>query len=464
MPRATGSTQNRAARAAIPGMVVAYIIIFLLPIELSFYLGPLFMTPTRVFLMVTAVPLIVILFTREKLMAIDFLLMAYVMWVVLAFLVKRGTGGLEAAGQSFLEATVSYLVARLFFKEAGQVVRYIMVISLTIFVLGLLAIPEAIGHTRYLHDIPKMLTGISYVMQDDLRLGLLRAASTFENPILFGLYCATFLSLVWYSTYGLGIRLALGAGIVMATGLSLSSAPMLLLVLQIVLIAAEHATRRIKRRAFYIVVGVLAAVAFIETFSNSGVAGLIASHLTFNPSTAYYRLLQWRFSIDDVMANPFFGINFENWTRPYWLTDSIDNNWLLLAMRSGLPAVMLLFAGLALLAYRLYRRRKTMRDPVLKSLMLGWIIGMSALFLGAWTVALFGKMTSAMFFLIGLGAALLQMKDSAVADTPVLAQQHQRGASRFTRFAPAQGGDAARAADFAPAVAPAARPRGHSRG
>lgn len=435
-PQKVHQDRYRSANATLPSILIAYILVYLLPIELSFYIGSLFMTPTRVFFLITTIPLIVIFFNREKPMIIDWLLAAYVMWVVLAYLVKRGGGGVEAAGQSFLQLTAPYLLARIFFKDSAQVARYVIVMCISITVLGLLAIPESLFYVRYLHTIPQMLTGISYEMQSDVRLGLLRAASTFENPILFGLYCATFFSLLWYSTSSVGTRTVLTLGVLVATGLSLSSAPMLLILVQFFLIVAERASRKIKSRVPLILVAVSASVIFIETFSNRGVAKLIASNLTFNPSTGYYRLLQWEHSIDDVRSNPLFGINFENWTRPFWMTDSVDNNWLFLAMDSGIPAVALICSLLLSLSYKIYRRRKTVRDPILKSLMLGWIICISALFLGAWTVTLFGKMLPAQFFLIGLGAALLQIEDTGVPGPINQGTASYSRNNRYSRFAP----------------------------
>ena len=429
-----GSTEARMAAAALPGIVVAYMLVILIPIEMSFYAGPLFITPTRLFLLVTAIPLLAIMAGRGGLNRVDGLMAVYVVWIMLAFLAKRGPGGIEAAGQSFLEVTVSYLVARLFLREPGQVVRLLMLASLCVLVLGFLAIPEGVLHQRFLHDIPRAVTGIYYEMQSDTRIGLLRSASVFENPILFGLYCATFLSMVWYSTLSLGARLGLCGGIFMATGLSLSSAPILLLVMQVGLISAEHATRRIEARVPIIVGMIVAFVVLVEALTNRGVARLIASYLTFNPATGYYRLLQWEFSIDDVRRNPLFGINFENWTRPWWLNDSIDNHWLYLAMNSGVPAVLAMWSCLGLLAYRLYRRRKGMRDPVLSSLMLGWIIGMAALFMGGWTVTLFGKMLPVFHFLVGIGAALMVMDDLPEEDGAVEEPPPETG--RYSRFVP----------------------------
>jgi len=398
------------------------------------------MTPTRSFFLVVAVPIIALFFMREKPGAVDWLVIVYVIWVVLAFFVKRGAAGIEAAGQSFLEISVPYLMARLFLKAPAQVVRLLTVMSIIIGILGLLAIPEAVLHKRFLHDVPRLLTGIFYEMQSDTRLSMLRAASTFENPILFGLFCATFLSLVWYSAIGLRTRLALAGGIGLATFMSLSSAPLLLLLLQIVLIAMERATRGYKRRLQYALYLLVFSVVFVETFSDRGVARLIASELTFNSETGYYRLLQWEYSIDDVLANPLFGINFENWTKPFWLTDSIDNHWLFLAMNSGGPAVLLMSGLIGFLAFRLYRRRRTLHDPVLRSLMLGWIIGIVALCLGAWTVTLFGKMHPTLFFLIGIGSALLKMVDTATeCDAPTNAVEKAR--LHYSRFPPRRRGE-----------------------
>ena len=402
---------KRRLKARLPLIISVYLFFFLLPIEFSISIGPLFITPTRLFFLLAVLPLLIALFRLGNLHTADWLIFAYVVWVALALLRKQGAGGIEPAGQSLLEVLVPYLIARLHLHDSAQVARLVQVLGIIICILGALAIPEAIFHDRFLHDIPRLITGVIYEFQSDTRLGLLRAASTFENPLLFGLYCATFLSMIWYSGVQTSRRVLLCFGVVVATTLSLTSAAVLLLLMQILLIAFEGITRKIPARAAIVLATLVVVVLLVEALSDRGVVRLIAGELTFNPFTGYYRIAQWEHSIDDVMLNPIFGINFEDWTRPFWMTDSIDNHWLLTAMRSGLPSVVIIFALLFIIAYRLYFRRKKYQDPLGRSLMLGWILGMSALFLGGWTVAFFGKMFPALFFLIGIGAALMKVTD-----------------------------------------------------
>jgi hypothetical protein len=438
MEQPSTSTLTHSTKASIPGIITVYIAIFLLPIEFSFSIGPVFITPTRLFFIVTIIPLLICMLKNEKLILADYIILTYVAWTSISFFAKRGAGGLEPAGQHFLEVTVPYLIARLFIKSPNQLQKILVVLGVIVLVLGLLAIPEAVLKERFLHDIPRMLTGVRYDIQSDERFGLLRAASTFENPILFGVFASTFMSLIWYSGVSIRLRAALVIGIVISTIFSLSSVAYLLLVLQICIIVTETATRSVSFRAPAILMLISACVITVEAISDRGVAGLVAAYLTFNPHTAYARIQQWDYSIDDIRANPLFGINFEDWTRPFWLNDSIDNHWLFLAMTSGLPAVVFVGLLLSVLSYRVYNRRKIVQDPLLKSLMLGWVILLAALFLGGWTVTFFGKMLPSMFFIVGIGAALTVMPhddigpaETTSSDITHRVVQHLS----FTRFA-----------------------------
>lgn len=408
-----------APSVALGGLFTVYIVVFLLPIEFAVSFGSVFLPPTRLLFLVLVIPLLIVLLRHPGKIWIDYLILAYAGWVMLAHFAKRGAGGIEPAGQAMVEIIVPYLMARLFLTSTGQLQRFYAVMAVAIGLLGILAIPEAVLGTRYLHNIPSSITGVVYEMQADTRLGMLRAASTFENPILFGMYSATFLSLLWFATNGaVGLRLLAVAAITLATFMSLSSAPLLMLLMQFVFIAAERLSRPFKSRVKIGLMITVAIVIFLEVFSDRGTARLIASYLTFNPATGYYRLLQWDFSIDDVMANPMFGILFENWTRPFWLTDSIDNQWLFLAMVSGVPAVLMIWTAIGGLIFKLYKRRKQSENTTLNHLILGWILGMIALYLGGWTVAFFGKMLPSLFFFIGIGAALLVMPDSTQKTGP----------------------------------------------
>lgn len=422
--------------AALPVWIGLYLFAFLIPIEFSFYAGPLLVTPTRLFLILMAVPVIAVSLSQHRLQSEDAFFIAFVLWVFMAYFYKRGLAGVEIIGQNFLELVVSYCVARSYLTDIAQFRKLALVLSLVVAALGILAIPEGILHYRYLHEIPEMFTGFYYYISDDTRIGLLRSASTFEHPILFGLFCAAMFTFAWYTFTSTAARIFHLVMTIMATALSLSSAALLILTMQLFLVGFEWLTRGFKKRTLVFGSMVGLTIFGIEMASNSGVVKLIGRYLTFNPHTAYYRVLQWEHSIDDVMRKPFFGINLEEWTRPHWMTDSIDNNWLFMALNSGLPAVALLWTAMIIIAVKLYKKKRRTADVGYQRLYMAWLIGVMSLFLGAWTVALFGKMQPIFMFFVGIGAAMTRLPedDSSDADPEEAVPDTPQG-SPYTRFA-----------------------------
>lgn len=417
----------------IPTIVFIYFIAVLLPVEISFYLGRIYVTPVRLALIFLMIPTIYLFLRDIRKHPNDLFVLGVTIWVCMAYFYRRGFGGLEAIGQSILEILVAYLAARMF-VSSGQIKRFVIVIGLIIAVFAILAIPEALFQSRFLHDIPRQITGIYYYISDDTRLNMLRAASTFEHPILFGLFCATFMSLIWFNPSSPTIKFISVSGVLVATTFALSSAPLLLLSLQITLIIAERVTRALKKRVVWAIVLTSLLVVLGETLSNQGVVRFVASNLTFNPHTGFYRILQWDHTIDDVMAHPFLGIEVSQWTRPFWMTYSIDNHWLLFAMNSGIPAVVLTWIIIVMSLHGMYRRYAKVTDTALKHLILGWSIGVIAMFLGGWTVALFGKMYTLSFFFLGLGTTLVRLADVATEPEYTVPAEKVPAQSRYTRF------------------------------
>jgi hypothetical protein len=48
-----------------------------------------------------------------------------------------------------------------------------------------------------------------------------------------------------------------------------------------------------------------------------------------------------------------FGIGLNDWTRPFWQASTVDNYWIVLAMRYGLPAVSFLLLAIGLNIWRI---------------------------------------------------------------------------------------------------------------
>lgn len=421
-----GSSENRGK---VPVPILLFLILaILVPIEFSFYVGPLFMTASRAYLLVLTFMLLPHL-GQLKLRLFDWFFIGHVAWAVVAFVVIYGPGrAIEMSGSYVLEFLVVYLAARVYLQTIEQMRATIGVIFVMVFVSGIFAFPEAFTGIRFVHEIASGITGIDYLFDPEIRMGITRAASFFEHPILYGVFCASSFSLIWFISTP-SQRMYRMPIIMFATWLSASSAPLLTLLVQIGLLLIEPYTRKFKRRDKVLGWAVAGFVAFMQIFTGRGVVGLVTM-ITINPGTAYTRRAQWQFAIDDVMRNPWFGFRPELYTRPFWLAPSIDNWWLLIMMRTGIPS--LIFIALcALFIWIAIAGREG--PPLFDKLRTGWGMAMIAIILGAATVTFFGKLQPLFAFYLGMGAALATCKLAKEEQAPQIGDD-ERGQIRYTRF------------------------------
>ena len=59
----------------------------------------------------------------------------------------------------------------------------------------------------------------------------------------------------------------------------------------------------------------------------------------FNPQTADGRLIILEYGSAEIARHPVFGIGLNEWVRPWYKKQSVDNFWLSHAMRFGLPSL-----------------------------------------------------------------------------------------------------------------------------
>jgi O-antigen ligase len=257
------------------------------------------------------------------------------------------------------------------------------------------------------------------------RFGVIRVTTIFSHPILHGLFCAPLVAVVWYTETSVFARLWKTAVVIGATAVSLSSAPLLVMILQFVMIAVEYATRQIKHRAKIIGAAVLSMLAFVHVTASRGIFAVVVI-LVLNPATAYYRREIWNSGMIDVRRSPIFGIVVENWTRPAWMVSgSIDNFWLFQMLRGGVPSVAFLLLAIVLIYWRVFRLADAAIPDVLRRQRRAWAYALAALLIGAVTVHLYGKAQPYFTFLIAIGAALVRLLDAApeqAREAPAAAQ------------------------------------------
>jgi O-antigen ligase len=407
---------------AVPLPVALSIVALFMPVELSLFLGGMRLSPHRVIFLVV-VPFAVLRLLRRKdirIHAFDVFFLLYNVWTVAVFLhhgdasvsnssasTATSASALNYGGSLALESFGGYIVARAYIRDWPQARAAIRLLCLGIAFAALLALPEALSGQHLVHDAMNTLTGFNFPLKYEKRLGLERAYSVFEHPIHYGSFCASVLAMIWYTERQTFHRwkkcLLIGA----ATLLGLSSAPMLSLALQIALITWDRMTRTIDKRltmSFVAFCGLYFASLLI---GNRTPAAFIATGMTLDSWTGYYRLVIWEAGIENIQANPMTGIGLGDWTRPWWMySDSVDAFWLLIPLRAGIPAIVLLVGGIALLFRRVIVRARTHPSPDARRFQLGWAISVVAISLVGCTVHYWNALYAYLFFLIGLGGWL----------------------------------------------------------
>jgi hypothetical protein len=120
------------------------------------------------------------------------------------------------------------------------------------------------------------------------------------------------------------------------------------MLIQLMLIAWERLFRVFVTKWVVLVVAAGSALGIFQLGYPGGFYGFIVDNLTFNPLSGAGRMEILVYGSQTVARHPIFGIGLTGWTdRPWWRPSSVDNFWMVIAMRYGLPALALIWIGLA---------------------------------------------------------------------------------------------------------------------
>ncbi len=398
--------KNRPKPAKVPVWpIYLFIGTMVVPVEFSFFLGTLRLTAFRLYLIFLFFFLLSELLRsgRIRLQNFDFLVIAFGLWPFLSFSVVHGfEKALEAGGIFFLETVSPYFLARLFIVDPRSLRASLKPLLAVVFISLIVTIPEALLGRHFVHDFAASITGNSYPIRLEQRLGIWRAMGSFDHAILYGVFCASLAALVWYTAAGWKRLLQLSA-VALSTVLSASSGPILAFVVQIALIVWEKASRPVKGRWYWLSGAIAVAYVVVDLASNRTPIQVLISYLTLNPFTAWIRIIQWDVGIDSIINNPLFGIGFNEHERPAWLTWSIDSFWLMLTMAQGLPSILLFSVSAAFLLRGVFQAN-VRGEKTVERLRYAWAFTFVALCFSGITVHFWAAMHSYFFFVMGAGA------------------------------------------------------------
>jgi hypothetical protein len=341
-----------------PRLLTLIAISMFLPEEASFLFGELRMTVVRLLFLIIS-PLVVWRFVqlivrgRYRFIWSDALVPIAGLWM---FVGPMSVDGFDRAltycGSSALEFCVPYMAARVFLVERGQAAALVRTLCITIAVVGFLSILDEISGRFLVREIVAAIPIFGRKASDDvdffgydnpdlMRGFLFRASSTLDHPILLGTACL--LGLFMATTLRGGLRQFSLLGSAVGLVLSVSSAPIGGAVMGLGVFFYEKITRNVPYRWRLLFAGCAIPITVIF-IGHPDPLSFFLNHMSLQPGTAYYRVLQWDCAGGLVLNSPIIGLGMSNdWASYCEIAKTIDSFWLREAMLYGIPGAILTF-------------------------------------------------------------------------------------------------------------------------
>lgn len=391
--------------ASLRDVIVPLLLIYtiLLPADLAPQIGGLVLPPYRIAILVLA-PFAIsqMLKHKDRPTLPDILIFAGSLWGFCAMLMTSSiVEGLEGGGSFALDGLGSYFIGRAYITDVRKLRTLLIFLLPGMLIIGGIMAIEAISHRMIIAPLfgaPES-TGV--------RLGLMRAKAVFPHPIAAGLFMGSLLSLYFLSHIRLPLRILGTIAALTAVFAGSSAAYLMTAILLLLILYRSFFTDllRTRERLGYLVIAAAFVFVFLELATGRGAIRFLIQ-FTLDPQTGYFRLLIWTHGTASVANNPWFGIGNAPLPRPDWMIrETIDNHWLFLAVRYGLPTGMLTLGSVIAAVWHCVvgNRRLNGFDRATTS---GAVFALIALTLVAWTVALWANHFAWYMLLVGVVAAL----------------------------------------------------------
>ncbi len=443
MPRSNGPLVPR--EVAVPGVgrlpVVVWLYLASIALPVGFDIGSLSMSFMRALLLITIIPLFFTLISGRagRVLPTDIFFILHILWAVVAMAVNSPNQVVENMGSTSAEFLGGYLIGRTLIRTPETFAAF----SRALFALVIISLPFVLLESQ--NGVPIILEAINSVpglttyvnIFDTTRMGLERSQWVFAHPIHYGLFCSVGFSLCVVAFKGIFAdtkRWVMGVLIGTCTFLALSSGALLALAMQLGLISWAWIFRNHRHRWWYLVGLFVLAYIVVDLLSSRTPIKVFMTYATFSAWNAYWRSIIFEWGMINVWANPFFGLGLRNWVRPsYMSSGSMDNFWLVMAVRYGIPGFLFIVLGYAAAIRRIMRRDFSM-DPVVTQFRLAWVFTFLGLSFTLCTVHIWTAIYSFVFMMLGSGMWMATYQPAAAAGTlsgqPAAAGPEPRGAAR----------------------------------
>jgi hypothetical protein len=410
LPHQQKIESHRTKRKKIRWPVFLFLLALVVPWMI--FIGPLRMSLYRIVLLVMILPCLGMWMAGKagRIRTTDIALLLFSFWCALSLVVIHGmASSVQTAGIVFIEALGPYLLARCYIRDADDFYNMTQILFRIVVLLLPFAIFEFVSGQNISRELFATLFP-TFSQTESPRFGLTRVQSVFDHPILFGLCTGGIFALVhlvlgYQKSF---LQRTLRTGLIGVTSiLSLSSGPVIAIIVQGLLLSWNSLLRAIKIR-WKILIGLLVLIVLsIEVLANRSVPEIVSSYLAFDEQSYWFRKLIWHYGSASALNHPLFGVGMNEWKRPEWMPPSIDNLWLFYSVHYGLPASFLLLLAFLLMFVSVGLRKGL--DDKISTYRTAFLITMMAFFLVGWTVHFWDAAYVLFLFLMGSGVWILDV-------------------------------------------------------
>jgi hypothetical protein len=430
LPQRSG---HPAAQGASGSGFLMALFLAMLMIPISLDLAGLRLSPYRILLLVLFFPFLLRLLSGHtgRLNMVDVGMAGFALWMIVTLVYHHGSERLAYAIILAVEVFGGYMAGRLLIRSAADYQRFIRYFLVLLAILVPFALYELFYSRMPIADLFRAVFDVTKKNQE-FRYGLARVQVVFPHSILYGLFCSLALASVYYIYRSRPLQMVPRLLLVTSmTLMSLSSAPLLSIAMQLLMIFWDKVTRG----SWKLLAALTAALyIFLELASNRGAVVIFFETLTISPQSGWWRIHIWRHGSAAALNHPIMGIGLNDWVRPVWLTSSVDNFWLLMAMRHGLVGIA--FLGMAVVLHVAYVTRANLLSDETR-LRTGYGITLVGLLFVLSTVHVWNELAVFVMFFLGAGSFLYRARTTEPEETADYVESPGATPSRslpFTRF------------------------------
>jgi hypothetical protein len=334
----------------------------------------------------------------------DVLMLFGTLWIGLALIINNGLGYAPRGVILMVELFGGYLIGRMLIRHTGDYrfffklltwgFLFLLPFALVEMVTGKNLIRPIFGH---IFSIPPRQVNLGK------RLGLVRAQTVFEHPILMGIVasmCVTNMLYMYRDKFLKSLRLA--GFFLFMTFTTISSGPMLSIGIQLCLTLWDRVLRFLSFRWILLALLGLAGLVAIRFAAEFHLLDFVIQNFMFNPNTADGRLVILEYGTAEIIRHPIFGIGASDWVRPFYKKPSVDNFWLGHAMRYGLPSFLMIAAAIAIGFSRIVSQKTLSRQQA--NYRTGYLITLVGIVVTLGTVYIWSATSVFVMIFIGAGA------------------------------------------------------------